>query len=62
MVSHRDGSEINLLDSSIRTTGGALFSTTVYALSGIVYAAVTTPSVAGTYFLLRLGLHSYYDL
>jgi hypothetical protein len=56
MVSHRDGSEINLLDSSIRTTGGALFSTTVYALSGIVYAAVTTPSVAGTYFFIAIGV------
>ena len=56
MVSHRDGSEINLLDSSIRTTGGALFSTTVYALSGIVYAAVTTPTVAGTYFFIAIGV------
>jgi len=56
MVSHRDGSEINLLDSSIRTTGGALFSTTVYALSGIVYHL----SLERT-FLLQLVLRSCYD-
>jgi O-antigen/teichoic acid export membrane protein len=56
MVRQRDGDEINLLDSSIRTTGGALFSTALYVISGIVYAAVTSPSATGTYFFITISV------
>ncbi len=56
MVTQRDGSEIDLLNSSIRTVGGALFSTTVYALTGIVYAAVTSPAITGRYFFLAITI------
>lgn len=56
MVRQRDGDELNLLDSSIRTTGGALFSTALYVVSGIVYAAVTSPSATGTYFFVTISV------
>ena len=56
MVRQRDGDEINLLDSSIRTTSGALFSTALYVISGIVYAAVTSPSATGTYFFITISV------
>jgi O-antigen/teichoic acid export membrane protein len=55
MVTRRDGDEIDLLDSSIRTTGGALVSTTLYVLSGIVYAFVTSPAATGTYFFVAIS-------
>jgi len=56
MVEQRDGDEIDLLDSSIRTTSGALVSTTLFVLSGIVYALVTSPAATGTYFFITLSV------
>lgn len=55
MVTPRDGDEIDLLDASIRTTGGALASTTLYVLSGVVYVAVTSAEATGTYFFVTIG-------
>jgi len=54
MVQTRDGDEVDLLASSIRTSGGAVVSTTLYVLSGIVYAFVTSPAVTGQYFFIAL--------
>lgn len=54
MVERRTGDTINLLDSAIRTTGGATVSTTLYVLSGIIYAAVTSPAAVGVFFFLTL--------
>lgn len=54
MVRRRTGDKINLLDSAIRTTGGATVSTTLYVLSGIIYAAVTSPAAVGAFFFLTL--------
>ena len=56
MVETRDGNEVDLLDSSIRTTGGAVVSTTLYVLSGIVYAFVTSPAATGQYFFIALTI------
>jgi hypothetical protein len=60
MVQRRAGDEITLLDSSIRTAGGAVISTPLYVLSGVVYALVTSPAATGTFFfvsiLVALGL------
>ena len=42
MVQRRAGDEITLLDSSIRTAGGAVVSIPLYVLSGVVYAVVTS--------------------
>lgn len=56
MVDRRAGDELDLLDSSIRTAGGASLSTTLYVLSGIVYAFVTSPSATGTYFFLAVSV------
>ena len=56
MVSRRDGDEVDLLDASIRTTGGALLSTTLYVLSGVVYAVVTSPAATGTYFFVAISI------
>ncbi|MEZ3118154.1 lipopolysaccharide biosynthesis protein [Halobaculum sp. MBLA0147] len=56
MVETRDGDEIDLLDSSIRTGGGAIVSTTLYVLTGVVYAAVTSPAATGTYFFAAIGI------
>jgi O-antigen/teichoic acid export membrane protein len=55
MVRRRDGDEITLLDSSIRTAGGALVSTPLYVLSGLVYAFVTSPAATGTYFFVAIA-------
>lgn len=54
MVRRRDGDEITLLDSSIRTAGGAVVSTPLYVLSGIVYAVVTSPAATGTFFFISI--------
>mgnify|MGYP000173218757 CR=1 FL=1 len=54
MVQRRDGDDINLLDASIRTTGGALVSTTLFVLSGLVYAVVTSPAATGTFFFVSI--------
>ncbi|MFB6168671.1 MAG: lipopolysaccharide biosynthesis protein [Haloferacaceae archaeon] len=54
MVRRRDGDEIALLDSSIRTVGGATVSTSLYVLSGLVYVAVTSPAATGTYFFVAI--------
>ena len=56
MVDQRDGDKIDLLDSSIRTTSGALFSTTLFVLSGIVYAFVTSAGATGTYFFVSISV------
>jgi len=56
MVRTRDGDEIDLLASSIRTSGGAVVSTTLYVLSGIVYALVTSPAATGQYFFIALTI------
>ena len=56
MVRTRDGDEVDLLASSIRTTGGAVVSTTLYVLSGIVYAFVTSPAATGQYFFIALTI------
>jgi O-antigen/teichoic acid export membrane protein len=56
MVRTRDGNEVDLLTSSIRTTGGATVSTTLYVLSGVVYAFVTSPAATGQYFFLALSI------
>ena len=56
MVRTRDGDEVDLLTSSIRTTGGAVVSTTLYVLSGIVYAFVTSPAATGQYFFIALTI------
>ena len=55
MVRQRDGDEVGLLDSSIRTVGGALVSTPLYVLSGVVYAAVTSPAATGTFFFVSIA-------
>jgi O-antigen/teichoic acid export membrane protein len=55
MVERRDGDEIDLLDSAIRTTGGATLSTTLFVLSGVVYAFVTSPAATGTYFFITIS-------
>ncbi|MFB6250681.1 MAG: lipopolysaccharide biosynthesis protein [Halobellus sp.] len=55
MVERRDGDEVGLMDSSIRTVGGALVSTPLYVLSGIVYAAVTSPAATGTFFFVSIA-------
>ena len=54
MVRRRDGDEITLLDSSIRTVGGAVVSTPLYVLSGVVYALVTSPAATGTFFFISI--------
>jgi O-antigen/teichoic acid export membrane protein len=54
MVRRRDGDEITLLDSSIRTAGGAVVSTPLYVLSGVVYALVTSPAATGTFFFVSI--------
>ena len=56
MVTQRDGNEVDLLTSSIQTTGGALVTTTLYTLSGLIYAFVTSPSVTGQYFFTVLTI------
>jgi O-antigen/teichoic acid export membrane protein len=56
MVDSRSGDEITLLDSSIRTTGGALISTALYVLSGLVYVFVTSAAATGTYFFITLSV------
>jgi O-antigen/teichoic acid export membrane protein len=56
MVRQRSGDEVGLLDSSIRTAGGALVSTPLYVLSGLVYAAVTSPAAAGTFFFVSIAI------
>ncbi|PSQ45296.1 transporter [Halobacteriales archaeon SW_7_68_16] len=56
MVERRDGDEIDLLTSSIRTTGGALISAPLYVLSGLVYAVVTSTAATGTFFFLTVGV------
>ncbi len=56
MVEHRDGDEVDLLDSSIRTTGGAVVSTTLYVSTGVVYAFVTDPAATGRYFFAAIGI------
>ena len=56
MVTQRDGNEVDLLTSSIQTTGGALVATTLYTLSGLIYAFVTSPSVTGQYFFAVLTI------
>jgi O-antigen/teichoic acid export membrane protein len=56
MVTQRDGNEVDLLTSSIQTTGGALVTTTLYTLSGLIYAFVTSPSVTGQYFFAVLTI------
>lgn len=54
MVRRRDGDELTLLDSSLRTAGGAVVSTPLYVLSGIVYAVVTSPAATGTFFFVSI--------
>jgi O-antigen/teichoic acid export membrane protein len=54
MVQRRGGDEITLLDSSIRTAGGAVVSTPLYVLSGVVYALVTSPAATGTFFFISI--------
>ena len=54
MVQQRAGNEITLLDSSIRTAGGAVVSTPLYVLSGVVYAVVTSPAATGTFFFISI--------
>ena len=54
MVQRRAGNEITLLDSSIRTAGGAVVSTPLYVLSGVVYAVVTSPAATGTFFFISI--------
>jgi len=56
MVTQRDGNEVDLLTSSIQTTGGALVTTSLYTVSGLVYAFVTSPSVTGQYFFAVLTI------
>ena len=56
MVQQRNGDEVGLLDSSIRTAGGALVSTPLYVLSGLVYAAVISPAAAGTFFFVSIAI------
>ena len=56
MVRQRNGDEVGLLDSSIRTAGGALVSTPLYVLSGLVYAAVISPAAAGTFFFVSIAI------
>jgi len=52
----RDGDEVDLLASSVRTSGGAVVSTTLYVLSGLVYAFVTSPAATGEYFFIALTI------
>lgn len=54
MVSKRSGENIDLLNSSIKSVSGTFVSTTLYVTSGIVYAFVTSPSVAGTYLFISI--------
>jgi O-antigen/teichoic acid export membrane protein len=56
MVERRTGDELDLLDASIQTASGALVSTTLYVLSGIVYAIVTSPAAVGTYFFVTISI------
>ena len=56
MVRRRSGDEIDLLDSSIQTAGGALVSTTLYVLSGLVYAVVTSAAATGTFFFVTISI------
>jgi O-antigen/teichoic acid export membrane protein len=56
MVGQRDGDEVDLLASSVRTASGAIVSTTLYVLSGLVYALVTSPGATGLYFFLTLTI------
>jgi O-antigen/teichoic acid export membrane protein len=56
MVQTRDGDEVDLLASSVRTSGGAAVSTTLYVLSGLVYAFVTSPAATGQYFFIALTI------
>lgn len=56
MVRTRDGDEVDLLSSSIRTAGGATVSTTLFVLSGVVYAFVTSPAATGQYFFIALSI------
>ena len=56
MVEQRAGNKIDLLTASIRTTGGALISTTLYTLSGVVYAFITSPAATGQYFFVILTI------
>jgi O-antigen/teichoic acid export membrane protein len=56
MVRRRTGDELDLLDASIQTASGALVSTTLFVLSGIVYAIVTSPSAVGTYFFVTISI------
>lgn len=56
MVQRRTGDELDLLDASIQTAGGALVSTTLYVLSGLVYAIVTSPAAVGTYFFVTISI------
>jgi O-antigen/teichoic acid export membrane protein len=56
MVRRRTGDELDLLNASIQTAGGALVSTTLYVLSGLVYAVVTSPTAVGTYFFVTISI------
>lgn len=56
MVETRDGTDIDLLDASLRTVAGTVVSSSLYALSGIVYVLATSPGAAGRYLFLTLGV------
>ncbi|MFB6176841.1 MAG: hypothetical protein ABEI99_06805, partial [Halobaculum sp.] len=56
MVETRDGTDVDLLDSSLRTVAGTVVSSSLYALSGIVYVLATSPAAAGRYLFLTLGV------
>ena len=56
MVDRRDGDEVDLLDASLRTGSGALLSTTLFVLTGVVYAFVTDPAATGRYFFAAIAI------
>lgn len=54
MVEKRSGDELDLVGSSIRAVYGTSVSTTLYVVSGLIYAYVTTPVTTGEYFFITL--------
>ena len=54
MVEKRSGDELDLVGSSIRAVYGTSVSTSLFVVSGLIYAFVTTPSTAGEFFFISL--------
>lgn len=54
MIEKKSGDELDLVGSSIRAAYGTSVSSSLYVVSGLIYAYVTTPATAGEFFFITL--------